>query len=79
MQLAARADQLRRLRGREVAAIIADLDRRKQAQVTTLAAPSAAAEALSELDPAKRDALLAELSSDDRQRLLALLREGGGQ
>jgi len=77
LQLGAPATQLHKLRGREVAAIIADLDRRKQAQLTTLAAPSAAAEALRQMEPAKRDALLAELSDDDRLRLLSLLREGG--
>ncbi len=41
-----------------------------------MVAPSEAAQALRQLDPARRDALLAELSDTDRARLQALL-EGG--
>jgi hypothetical protein len=41
-----------------------------------MAAPPAAAEALRQLDPARRDALLAELDETDRTRLQALL-DGG--
>lgn len=76
MQFAHPAAELTKLRAAEVAAILADLGRGQQAQVTALAAPSAAAEALRELDPARRDALLAELTQSDRARLQALLDEG---
>jgi sporulation protein YlmC with PRC-barrel domain len=67
------AAELARLRARDVAAILAELSRGQQAQVAAMAAPSAAAEALRQLDPARRDALLAELSETDRARLQALL------
>jgi Mg/Co/Ni transporter MgtE len=59
-----------------VAAILAELGRGQQAQVAALAAPSPAVEALLQLDPARRDALLAELSETDRARLKALLNGG---
>jgi sporulation protein YlmC with PRC-barrel domain len=77
VQFARPAAELTKLRAADVAAILADLGRGQQAQVAALAAPSAAAEALRELDPARRDALLAELSETDRVRLQALL--DGGQ
>ncbi len=73
IQLGSPAKDLHKLRAKEVAAIISDLGRQKQAQVAALVAPLAAAEALRELSPKNRDALLAELSDDDRARLLALL------
>jgi sporulation protein YlmC with PRC-barrel domain len=76
MQLARPAAELTKLRARDVAAILAGLSRASQAQVAALAAPSAAAEALRQLDPARRNALLAELSETDRARLQALL-DGG--
>jgi len=75
IKLGSPARAIRRLRAKQVAAIISDLGPREQAQVAALAAPSAAAAALRELDPAKRDAILAELDADDRARLLALLNE----
>ena len=77
VQFARPAAELTKLRAGDVAAILAGLGRGQQAQVAALAAPSAAAEALRELDPARRDALLAELSETDRARLQALL--DGGQ
>jgi sporulation protein YlmC with PRC-barrel domain len=70
------AAELTKLRARDVAAILAGLSRGQQAQVAAMAAPSAAAEALRQLDPARRDALLSELSETDRARLQALL-DGG--
>ncbi len=73
IQLGFPAKDLRKLRAREVAAIISDLGPRKRAQVASLAAPVAAAEALRQLDQNQRDALLGELSESDRTRLLALL------
>ena len=75
IELGSPAHAIRRLRAKQVAAIISDLGPREQAQVAALATPSAAAAALRELDPAKRDALLAELDADDRARLLTLLNE----
>lgn len=77
LQLGTPAKDLHRLRAREVAEIISHLGRKEQAQVASLAAPSAAAEALRGLDPTQRDALLAELSEPDRARLSALLSEDG--
>ena len=79
VQFARPAAELTKLRAGDVAAILAGLGRGQQAQVAALAAPSAAAEALRELDPARRDALLAELSETDRVRLLALLDDGPAQ
>jgi hypothetical protein len=76
VQLARPASELKKLRASDVAAILAELGRGQQAQVAALAAPSAAVEALRQLDPAQRAALLAELSESDRQRLQAML-EGG--
>jgi hypothetical protein len=76
VQLGRPAAQLKKLRATDVAAILAELGRGQQAQVAALAAPSAAVEALRQLNPAQRDALLAELSEPDRARLQARL-EGG--
>ncbi len=73
LQLGSPAKDLRKLHAKEVAAIISNLGRREQVQVASLATPSIAAEALRELSPKHRDALLAELSESDRARLLALL------
>lgn len=73
------AKDLHRLRATEVAALLADLGRREQAQLATLAAPSAAALALHDLSQEKRDALLAQLSDSDRERLVALLRVDGNR
>ena len=73
IQLGSPAKELHKLHAKEVAAIISDLGPRERAQVASLAAPSAAVEALRELGQKQRDALLAELSESDRARLLALL------
>ncbi len=73
IQLGSPAKDLRELRAKEVAAIISDLGPHKRAQVASLAAPLAAAEALRQLDQKQRDALLGELSESDRTRLLTLL------
>lgn len=76
MQLGRPASELKKLRARDVAAILAELGRRQQAQMTALATPSAAVEALRQLKPSQRAALLAELSESDRNRLQAML-DGG--
>src|SRR4029077_20706233 len=68
------AAQLRELRGPEVVALLADLNRHQQVQLVAMAHPSAAAEALRQLDPDHREALLAELDEADRARLRAMLR-----
>jgi len=73
IQLGSPARDVRKLRAREVAAIISDLDLRKRAHVASLAAPSAAAEALRQLNQKQRDAVLAELSESDRAVLLTHL------
>lgn len=73
VQLASPAADLHRLRAKDVAALITDLDRPQQAQLATLAEPSAVAQALRELEPAKLEALLSELDDNDRTRLMALL------
>ena len=76
MQLGRPASELKKLRAKDVAAILAELGRGQQAQVTALATPSAAVEALRQLTPSQRAALLAELSESDRNRLQAML-DGG--
>ena len=76
MQLGRPASELKKLRARDVAAILAELGRGQQAQMTALATPSAAVEALRQLKPSQRAALLAELSESDRNRLQAML-DGG--
>jgi len=76
VQLGRPAAQLKKLRATDVAAILAELGRGQRAQVAALAAPSAAVEALRQLNPAQRAALLDELSEPDRARLQAML-EGG--
>jgi hypothetical protein len=73
VQLGDSATKLKTLRAREVAAILADLPRKQQAEFALLARPTAAAEALAGLDPEQREALLAELDEPDRIRLRALL------
>jgi len=76
VQLGRPAAQLKKLRARDMAAILAELGRGQQAQVAALATPSAAVEALRQLTSAQRAALLAELSESDRTRLQAML-DGG--
>jgi hypothetical protein len=73
LQLAGPAAQLKKLRAPEVAAILGDLNRREQAQLVAVAQPSAAAEALHQLDPDHREALLTELDEADQARLRAML------
>ena len=74
LQLGRSAAQLKELRGPEVAALLSGLSRHQQAQVVAMAHPSIAAEALRQLDPDHREALLAELDESDRARLRAMLR-----
>jgi magnesium transporter len=74
LQLGRSAAQLKELRGPEVAALLSDLNRHQQAQLVAMAKPSAAAEALLQIDPDHREALLAELDEGDRGRLRAMLR-----
>jgi sporulation protein YlmC with PRC-barrel domain len=74
LQLGRSAAQLKELRGPEVAALLSGLSRHQQAQLVAMAHPSAAAEALRQLDPDHREALLAELDEADRARLRAMLR-----
>jgi sporulation protein YlmC with PRC-barrel domain len=76
MQLSQPASQLTKLRAPEVSAVLAQLSRSQQAEVTALAAPSAAVQALRQLDPDHRAALLAELDDSDRARLQRML-DGG--
>jgi hypothetical protein len=73
LQLGRSAAQLKELRGPEVAALLSDLSRHRQAQLVAMAHPSAAAEALRQLDPGHREALLAEIDEAGRARLRALL------
>ena len=74
LQSGCAAAQLRELRGPEVAALLADLSRHKQAELVAMAHPSSAVEALRQLDSDHREALLAELDVADRARLRARLR-----
>ena len=73
LQLAGSAAQLKKLRAPEVAAILGELSRHKQAQLVAQVQPPAAAEALHQLDPARREALLAELDAPDQARLRTML------
>jgi len=74
LQLGRSAAQLKELRGPDVAALLSGLSRHQQAQVVAMVQPSAAAEALRQIDPDHREALLAELDESDRARLRAVLR-----
>ena len=74
LQLGRSAAELKELRGPEVAALLADLNRYQQAELVAAAHPSSAAEALSQLDTDHREALLAVLDEADRTRLRAMLR-----
>ena len=73
VQLASPAADLHRLRAKDVAALLRDLNRTQQAQLAALAEPSEVAQALRELEPVKLEALLSELDDNDRTRLQALL------
>jgi len=73
VELVSPAADLHRLRAKDVAALLRDLNRSQQAQLAALAEPSEAATALRELEPAKLEALLSELDENDRSRLMALL------
>jgi Mg/Co/Ni transporter MgtE len=66
---------LHKLRAQQVASLLDSLGRREQAQLAVLTDSSTVAEVLRELEPAKLDALLAELDETDRARLLVLLSE----
>ena len=77
VRLGVPAGELKKLRATDVVTILAELGRGQQAQVAALAPPSTAAEALAQLSPAQRDALLAELTDEDRRRLEALLKGDG--
>lgn len=77
VQLASPAAEIRKLRAKNVAALLDGLDRNAQAQLATLADSSTVARVLRDLDPAKREALLSELDESDRVRLEALLEDGG--
>ena len=74
LQLGLSVAQLKELRGPEVAALLAGLSRQNQAKLVAMAHPSAAAEALRQLDSDHREALLAELDEADRARLRAMMR-----
>ena len=78
VQLGGSAAQLKKLHAKDVAAILADLPRTQQAQLAALAQPSAAAEALAQLDADHRETLLAELDEPDRARLQALVDSDAG-
>ena len=68
------AAQLKELRGPQVVALLADLNRYQQAELVAAAHPSSAVEALRQLDSDHREALLAVLDEADRARLRAMLR-----
>jgi hypothetical protein len=76
VELTSRAAELHKLRAKDVAALLKGLNRTDQAQLAALADPSAVAEVLRGLEPAKLKALLSELDDADRSRLLALLPPG---
>jgi sporulation protein YlmC with PRC-barrel domain len=65
--------QLHRLRAKDVAELLAGLDRDSQAQLATMGDSATVADALSQLEPAKVDALLSGLDEADRVKLGSLL------
>jgi hypothetical protein len=69
MQTASPAAALHMLRANDVARLLSGLDRNGQVQLAQLADSSTAAQAVADLEPAKRDALLAELDEADRAKL----------
>jgi hypothetical protein len=77
MQLAYPAAELHRLRAKDVAALLTGLNRRPQAELAAMADPRVVGQVLAELEPAKLDALLAELDENDQARLKALIAETG--
>ena len=77
LQSGCAAAQLREFRGPEVSALLTGLSRHKQAELVAMAHPRSAVEALRQLDADHRRALLAELDSADRARLLAMLSSDG--
>jgi Mg/Co/Ni transporter MgtE len=68
--------ELRTLKAADVARLLQGVSRQHQAQIALAlqGSPSVAA-VLRELEGPKLDALLAELDSEDRRRLLALVNE----
>jgi hypothetical protein len=76
VQLAASVKELRTLKAADVARLLQGVSRQHQAQIALAlqGSPSVAA-VLRELEGPKLDALLAELDSEDRRRLLALVNE----
>ncbi len=64
---------IRKLRAREIATLLEELDRDRQVQTVSMISPATAAEALQSLTLAQRSALLAQLSDEDRTRLEALI------
>jgi hypothetical protein len=68
LQLGRSAAELKELRGPEVAALLSGLNRGQQAEMVAAAHPSSAVEALRQIDPDHREALLAELDEGDRVR-----------
>ena len=77
MQLDSSAAQLKKLSAKDVAKMLADLPRAQQAELTVLAQPAAAAQALAQLDEEHREALLSELDATSRARMQTLLGEDG--
>lgn len=69
------AREIRKLKAKDVARLLLELGRPGRAEVVALAAPSVVLEVLRGLDPRKLDALLAELSDSERERLVNLLDE----
>ena len=64
---------LRRLRAAEIASLLQELGRDEGAQAVSLVSPATAAEALRSLNDRQRAALLAQLSTEDRERLESLM------
>jgi len=76
MQTASPAASLHRLRAQDVARLLAGLDRDGKVQLVQLADSSTATQALADLEPAKRNAILAELDEADRAKLEGQLSTG---
>lgn len=71
VRLAVPSAELRKLRERDVVALLEGLSRSAQAQLTQLADESVVSAALRKLEPGALDALIAELDPEDQAKLLS--------
>ncbi len=76
LQLMRPAAQLHTLRARDVAALLANLSRDQQGQLSSMVDPGTVAEVLADVDPKRLAAALADMDEGQRARIEALLLQG---